>query len=371
MRRDFRAVQTAVASGVVPSRSKAADHAWARWLTFCSKLAIDPLLSSVQDAVPILQLFGHGHRTGKLAPNGNPVRSRTVEDTIRHVAQSFASMGANDPRLNSFGKTDFRLTRQFKSYTKADPPPDRVKPVPVPVIQHIMNVAHSTTNEQHHAISDMIALAFFFLLRPGEYTDAPSSETTPFRFQDVELFIGRHHRIDLTNATDAEIKSATFVQLTFTSQKNGVKGEVIGLGRSGSQLLCPVLAAIRRVLHLRMHNGNPAQALARYFVNGEWKPVLPKDITAALRLAVTILGPGNLGFTEADISARSLRAAGAMALLCAQVDTDHIRLIGRWRSDEMLRYLHVQAEPFMRDFASKMLSGGAYYLLPGQDVPLN
>jgi hypothetical protein len=35
-----------------------------------------------------------------------------------------------------------------------------------------------------------------------------------------------------------------------------------------------------------------------------------------------------------------------MALLNGGVDTDIIRLIGRWRSDKMLRYLHVQAEPY-------------------------
>jgi hypothetical protein len=59
-----------------------------------------------------------------------------------------------------------------------------------------------------------------------------------------------------------------------------------------------------------------------------------------------------------------------MALLCAHVDTDVIRLLGRWRSDEMLRYLHVQAEPVMRDFSRLMLAGGAFNLLPNQDVPL-
>ena len=58
-----------------------------------------------------------------------------------------------------------------------------------------------------------------------------------------------------------------------------------------------------------------------------------------------------------------------MALLCANVDTDIIRLLGRWRSDEMLRYLHLQAEPIMRNFAPKMLSGGAFVLLPNADVP--
>jgi hypothetical protein len=59
-----------------------------------------------------------------------------------------------------------------------------------------------------------------------------------------------------------------------------------------------------------------------------------------------------------------------MALLCAHVDTDIIRLLGRWRSDEMLRYLHVQAEPVMRDFSRRMLSGGTFTLLPNQDVPI-
>jgi hypothetical protein len=59
-----------------------------------------------------------------------------------------------------------------------------------------------------------------------------------------------------------------------------------------------------------------------------------------------------------------------MALLCAHIDSDIIRLLGRWRSDEMLRYLHVQAEPIMRDFACRMLSGGTFTLLPNQDVPL-
>jgi hypothetical protein len=59
-----------------------------------------------------------------------------------------------------------------------------------------------------------------------------------------------------------------------------------------------------------------------------------------------------------------------MALLCAQVDTDIIRLLGRWRSDEMLRYLTVQAAPVMRDFSSRMLNQGSFTLHPNQDVPM-
>jgi hypothetical protein len=59
-----------------------------------------------------------------------------------------------------------------------------------------------------------------------------------------------------------------------------------------------------------------------------------------------------------------------MALLNGGVDTDIIRLIGRWRSDKMLRYLHVQAEPLMQCHSALMLAGGNYTLHPNSAVPL-
>lgn len=68
-------------------------------------------------------------------------------------------------------------------------------------------------------------------------------------------------------------------------------------------------------------------------------------------------------------STRSVRAVGVMALLCAPVDFRYIRLLGCWRSDEMLRYLKVQAQPIVRVFAFSMLSGGQYTLLPSASVP--
>jgi hypothetical protein len=70
-------------------------------------------------------------------------------------------------------------------------------------------------------------------------------------------------------------------------------------------------------------------------------------------------------YTLSDVSVRSTRSGGAMALLCAGVDSDRIRLIGRWRSDEMYRYyLHVQAQPVMTGLAAAMLRGGSFQLSP-------
>ena len=58
-----------------------------------------------------------------------------------------------------------------------------------------------------------------------------------------------------------------------------------------------------------------------------------------------------------------------MALFNASVDSDTIRLIGRWQSDAMLRYLHLQAQPVMNGFSRRMLTGGDYAFTPGQHVP--
>jgi hypothetical protein len=293
-----------------------------------------------------------------------------VEDALRAVGQGFARVGAPDPRLNDFGRIDFRLLRLLRGYTRADPPPNRVKPIPVSVILHALNVAAASDTADSWAVADMACTAFFFLLRPGEYTSTPS-DTRPFHLCDVQLFVGLA-RLDLFTATDGDLNASTFTSYTFTTQKNGVRGEVIGLGRSGSPLACPVLATVRRVLHLRAHNAAPDTPLATYYrsANGRTTqhPVTPTDITTILRMSVLALGP-SIGFLPKDITAKSLRAGGAMALLLAQVDTDVIRLIGRWRSDEMLRYLHLQAQPVMLNFARRMLQGGVYTLLPGQDVP--
>ena len=148
-------------------------------------------------------------------------------------------------------------------------------------------------------------------------------------------------RLQWDTATEHQMLSATFATLEFTTQKNAVRGEVIGQGRSGSPHFCPVKSIARRLIHLRRHGASSTTPLASYYNGTKFCPIKPADISDVLRLATTALGTA-YGFTCADISARSLRASGAMALLNGGVDTDIIRLIGRWRSDEMLRYLHVK-----------------------------
>ena len=70
--------------------------------------------------------------------------------------------------------------------------------------------------------------------------------------------------------------------------------------------------------------------------NSTFRHILASDLTKRIRAAI-LLHP-DPAYTVADVSVRSTRAGGATALLCAGVDSNRIRLIGRWQSGEMYRY---------------------------------
>ena len=91
-------------------------------------------------------------------------------------------------------------------------------------------------------------------------------------------------------------------------------------------------------------------------------------ITAKLQTSANALP--YLNYKPSDVTARSLRSGGAMALICGNVDKSRVQLLGRWKSDAIFRYLHAQALPIVHNMAAVMLQHGAFTLLPGQEVPL-
>jgi hypothetical protein len=316
-------------------------------------------------------MFAHRVRTGQLAADGRPVRKRTVEQYLRSVAQIFASVGARDPRHDHLGHTDFRLARQFRSYDKQDPPPTRVRPVPLQLLLHLHDSVTQlpTATDRQRAVSDLALMAFFFLLRPGEYCKSgPDTESHPFRLRDVTFSLGEA-TCNAATAPLARIQQADYVALYFTTQKNGVRGEAIGHGASGHATACPLRVIRERVLYLRSLGAPPDTPLCAVLERQRWRLVPSTAITAALRAATVDIGD-SLGLKPGDISARALRAGGAMALLLGKVDYATIQLIGRWRSDQILRYLHVSARPIMQGHASLMTQNSAYRQFPTPTIDL-
>jgi len=257
---------------------------------------------------------------------------------------------------------DFRLSRLLRGFTANDPAPNRVQPIPLKILRTVMDMAATSTDPGALATADMACIAFFFLLRPGEYT-AHNNSAAPFRLGNIQL-LRDNQILPWQTLPKHDLLTANYVTYTFRMQKNGVRGEALGQGASGHHLCCPVQASLRRLLHHRQHHSPLDIPLAKYYHANSLYGVLSKDITSALRMATASVGH-TVGFTAQDISARSLRAGGAMALLCADVDPDIIRLLGRWKSDTMFRYLFVQARPLVNRFAHRMLTDGDFDLLPG------
>jgi integrase len=177
-------------------------------------------------------------------------------------------------------------------------------------------------------------------------------------------FAANTRLLDTRTAPEAELLAATSVVITYTEQKNANRGEKVGQGRSGDPFLCPVTSLARRIIHLRRNRAPLDTPIYVYYPQFRSNPqrVASTTITELMRRSARLLQ-----FPEdavADIHARALRATGASALLTAQIDSDLIRLLGRWKSDAMLRYLHAQSAGLVHQFASQMLRQGA------ADIPI-
>ena len=306
-----------MAAGVHRSRTKTDQRAWNKWTTYCNWLGVHPNLSGISDPVPILQIFAERVRSGLLAAGGQRVGKRSVEQYLRSVAQIFAGVGAHDPRVDTVGKIDFRIKRQLAAYQKEDPAPARVRPIPLPLLHHVAACMRGG-NATQVALADMAYIAFFFLLRPGEYCDGgKETESRPFRLRDVTFFIGPR-RFSALRVTDAQIRCADYVSLAFTNQKNGIKGESLGHGRSGHSTACPIRCIGDRVLHLRSNGASGHTPLCAVHDRTGWHNTKSAAITSALRASASLVGDA-IGIRASDISAKALRAGGAMTLF-----------LGRW-----------------------------------------
>lgn len=259
---------------------------------------------------------------------------------------------------------DPRLTNLYKGYKNEDPAPKRVKPMPMQIMHHADRHAALADSFQSATI-DMGWIAIFYLLRPGEY--CKSDDNKPLKFRDVTLSIGSR-RLNLVTCPLPDLDRATNSSLTFDDQKNRERGEVIAQARSGHSRACPTKAIARRIKYLRQNNASLDTPLCTVFKpNNRRTYVTSNALTKTLQVSAAALP--HLGFPADEITARSMCAGGAMALLCGKVDSDTIRLVGRWKSDAMFRYLHAQALPLVRNLARTMLHHVNFTLAPGADMP--
>jgi hypothetical protein len=168
---------------------------------------------------------------------------------------------------------------------------------------------------------------------------------------------------------DTEMNGATSVSYMFTTQKNGIRNEKIIHGLSGTGLCYPVRATGHRIKYLGLNGAKCTVPIAYIYVCNRRTAIKEKQITETIRHAIT-MNFHRTGIAADEVSAHSLRADGAMALLCGKVDMNLIQILGWWHSDAMIRYLYMQAQPIVQHFAEKMYNNGNYSFLPNETAPL-
>ena len=382
------ALQTA-SNNTTKKTQRAKASLFGFWTQFCDQHGLAPSLGNVTDPskdlrgtlhrdtresrLCILLVFGLRYRLR--GRKGRRVRADTVSEALGYVAEGITDLGEPDPRrIPLSGTIDPILTAFLKSLRDEDDPSKRVYPANVCHLEAMLECLDfrdpSTGPVNRHAV-DLCIVAFFFLLRPGEYcagTGKPDEgRSSPFLLEHVQI----HHGTKVLHAPSAplndlkRLERITFVSLIFNDQKNAVKGERVGHKANTHDTLCPAKAVGRIVLRLRQQRATPQTPLMRIRVTAgsrvTHKDVTSTIITKCLRKAADHLYP-TTHVSSSLLSARSLRPGGATALLCAGFSKEHIQLLGRWRSDAMFRYLHLQSNA--HDFSALMLKAGKFTFTP-------
>ena len=206
-------------------------------------------------------------------------------------------------------------------------------------------------------IGDMVIIAFYFLLRVGEYTHHRPSEnrrTKQFRVSDITLW---HNNIKLNPRLPISklYQLCTAATMSISNQKNGKRCQVIHQEAINNEC-CPIRALIRRIHHILAHTNNPTTIISTYFQSQSCtgRVITATDINRAVKSAVEELGLSKYGLHKDLVGSHSLQAGGAMAMHLQGIDPNTIKKMGSWSSDTFLMYIHEQISAFSAGVSRKM-----------------
>jgi hypothetical protein len=257
----------------------------------------------------------------------------------------------------------FPIRLVLDGWKKEDPTPEKKLPVKADVPEYLATMGRqAAATELQKAVGALSLIAFYYLLRVGEYTGKPTrnetKQTQQFKVKDVTFFkydrTGRLRQLP-RNAAAHLIMSADSATLKLDNQKNGWKGVCIHHHANGDCFMCPVRALGRRILHIRANGGKDDTYLSAYWENGSCHYVTHNHISDGLKLAATALDyPACKGIPIDRIDTHSLRCGGANALALSGYSDRQIQKMGRWRSATFLEYIKESLFEFSAGMSTNM-----------------
>jgi hypothetical protein len=193
---------------------------------------VDPYLQQTPYSKRVRRLTGFAARTRTgFYGHGQQVQSSTVTGAITVIGQTI-TLACNENPTKVLGSETFLPALQItiNGYTKADPPTQKKLPVKADVPELLIEMGYG-----RHAVGDLSLIAFYYLLRIGEYTvkrqrdrsKRATKQTIQFKLEDITFFKTDKNGIMRClprNAPHSLIMTAESATLKLDNQKNCWKG---------------------------------------------------------------------------------------------------------------------------------------------------
>ena len=407
---DLRIAKTWELQANVASTQRHVASAWRRWTYFCNELKIPTDLAGLPDPIQVLQVYIVRLRQRRYDKGGTtPIRADTISKHLSAIIQENAVLVDTSRAGMELWKPGqqrhISVAHLLRAFARTDPVPNRVWPINTTILLELLSMPkpNNYSDEHWNALLQLASMGFFYLLRPGEYakSDARAKDHDtlgkPFRLRHAAFLLKNGKFVQAHTLTprskrcrnDFELSTMNMATLSFDDQKSTAKGDRVCQQYLGGPL-CPGTAIYHRVYSLIDHMGKKTMhpeginaPLYAYFVpatskkKASWANVTTRQLTIVLRLAAARC-QDQTGIPPKLINARSLRAGGATALLCAGVGKDITKILGRWRSDAVDLYLRTSTFTLTEGYSKMMVDSGSYkfasdqadstlpHLLPGE-----
>jgi len=262
--------------------------------------------------------------------------------------------GLCDPRRQDQAQShlDKAFKDVFRRWKDEDPAPKPQQALPNSTVRWIADNYGVSISKRLRMVADLIVMAYFFLLRVGEYTrSSRPTRTIPLRRQDVKLW---HGSILLDQSLPLHVlQSADSCTINLENQKNGQKCSSLHHTSSGVLGFDPVQAVVRLVHEIQDLPGSTPLGTFQHD-NGQLGRITSEEVGAAIKLAALADNLPSVGFSIDRIGTHSLRSGGAVNLKLCGYDHDIIKKFGRWSSDTYLKYIQTQIGELTSGIAARM-----------------
>jgi hypothetical protein len=248
-----------------------------------------------------------------------------------------------------------------EGYRRLDPPTTPQLAVPVAVPNACFTSSTASTDPLIKASGCLILIAFYFLLRVGEYTKprtivrngATVSATRTVQFMVGNVGFFKDGKIISRSSSLHILLSCDAAMLKINNQKNGRMGDTIHQ-QAINKACCPIKALAMQVHDILSSGGTDNTLLCEVLVNDAFVAIESKMIIDLVRNAAKELSLSDVAIDPDLLGSHSLRAGGAMALKLHGYDDTTIMKMGRWTSLTFLQYIHNQIAHLSDDISKKM-----------------